>query len=245
MVNSKDITPTQGRLTDALNKINYNSISTYGVEEKLTNAVNDSLLRTGNITKVYPYLDKAEVKLHNVNKKVLCKFLHRFGGGLLDLYTPSSDRWEYDDNLKERYLVPRGDLHVVVARLHDDDSDEDLLLGFYQNEELVGLNPANPGNLKLAAISGNNQHWIKFGFDGLDLRLPNDITVNVGGPSDDMNDVDYAVKDDVYSKDEIDSMLPSECNLDNFYSKSEVDELLQGYEERIQALEALINTNEG
>ena len=33
----------------------------------------------------------------------------------------------------------------------------------------------------------------------------------------------------------------SECNLDNFYSKSEVDSLLQAYEDRISALEDLVN----
>ena len=67
----------------------------------------------------------------------------------------------------------------------------------------------------------------------------------MGSETDEMNDKNYVLKEEVYSKDEIDNMIPSECNLDNFYSKSEVDELLQGYEERIQALEALINTNEG
>ena len=241
MSNSKNITPTEGRLIESLDKINTNSISNYGVEEKITNAVNDSLIRTGSITKVYPYLDKAEVKLHQSGKLLLCKFLHRFGGELLDLYTPTAESWEFDDKLKERYIIPRGDLHVVVAKLHDEDSDENLLLGFYQNEELVGLNPAVPGNFKITTRGGTNQFWIKFGYNGLDLRLIENSTISVGEMDESMEDVSYALKDDVYTKEEIDNMLPVTVNLDDYYLKSEVNSLLQAYGDRISALEDLVN----
>ena len=215
---SKYITATEGRLLTGLGRLISNSIDNYGIDERIQKKVDEAKIRTGTLTKVYPYLDKFEVRLHFNNKRVLCKKLHLFGGELLDLYTPNIDRWDFDDNLKERYGVPRGGLHCVVLSINDDDSDEDLLLGFYQNEELVGLNPATPGNLKLVTRGGTNQFWIKFGYDGLDLRLPSRLKTQIGEIGTEMEEVEYSDKGAVYTKEEIDKMfedLRTELNLDN------------------------------
>lgn len=213
MNTSKDLVITEGRAKKAFDDAATRVIMPT-VDEKIKSSVEDERLRTGVIRKFYPYLDKAEVKFDNVNKKVLCKVLHRFGGELLDLFTPNLDRWGFDDKLRERYIVPRGAIHVVVANLHDADSEEHLILGSYQNEELVGLNPATPGNFKIATRGGHNQFWIKFGYDGLDIRLPGSSTMKVGEMDVDMTEVQYADTNDVYSKEEV-------------YTKEEVDELIQ------------------
>ena len=213
MNTSKDLVVTEGRAKKAFDDAATRVIMPT-VDEKIKSSVEDERLRTGVIRKFYPYLDKAEVKFDNVNKKVLCKVLHRFGGELLDLFTPNLDRWGFDDKLRERYIVPRGAIHVVVANLHDADSEEHLILGSYQNEELVGLNPATPGNFKIATRGGHNQFWIKFGYDGLDIRLPGSSTMKVGEMDVDMTEVQYADTNDVYSKEEV-------------YTKEEVDELIQ------------------
>ena len=213
MNTSKDLVITEGRAKKAFDDAATRVIMPT-VDQKIKSSVEDERLRTGVIRKFYPYLDKAEVKFDNVNKKVLCKVLHRFGGELLDLFTPNLDRWGFDDKLRERYIVPRGAIHVVVANLHDADSEEHLILGSYQNEELVGLNPATPGNFKIATRGGHNQFWIKFGYDGLDIRLPGSSTMKVGEMDVDMTEVQYADTNDVYSKEEV-------------YTKEEVDELIQ------------------
>ena len=44
----------------------------------------------------------------------------------------------------------------------------------------IGINPASQGNLKISTDGGTNQFWIKFGYDGLDLRLPGESTTNIG-----------------------------------------------------------------
>ena len=219
MNTSKDLVVTEGRAKKAFDDAATRVIMPT-VDEKIKSSVEDERLRTGVIRKFYPYLDKAEVKFDNVNKKVLCKVLHRFGGELLDLFTPNLDRWGFDDKLRERYIVPRGAIHVVVANLHDADSEEHLILGSYQNEELVGLNPAAPGNFKIATRGGHNQFWIKFGYDGLDIRLPGSSTMKVGEMDVDMTEVQYADTNDVYSKEEL-------YTKDEVYTKEEVDELIQ------------------
>ena len=207
MVDSKNITSTDARLKSNLSKTIKKSLVNYDVEGKINKAVNDSKIRTGKVLKFYPFIDKAEVKLFNSNRTVLCKILLRFGGEMIDLYSPLADRWEFDDKLKERYIVPRSTLYVVVIGLHDEDSKEYLLLGFYENDELVGLNPAKPGNFKIVNIGGTNQYWIKFGVDGLDLRLPSKSSVKTGIFDEEMEDVNYPLANDVYTKAEVDKLI--------------------------------------
>lgn len=219
MNTSKDLVMTDKRAQQAFDDA-ITRVTLPRINEQIKSSVDNERLRTGVIRKFYPWLDKAEVKFDNVNKKVLCKVLHRFGGELLDLFTPNLDRWGFDDKLKERYIVPRGAIHVVVANLHDADSDEHLILGSYQNEELVGLNPAAPGNFKIATRGGHNQFWLKFGYDGLDIRLPNTSTMKVGEMDKDMTEIDYADATTVYTKEEVYSK-------DEVYTKEEVDELIR------------------
>lgn len=230
-MNSKDITVTQPRVRNAVEK-QINRIVNPKIETTVKTAVEENKIRTGRVTKVYPYLDKFEVKLHNVNKKVLCKRLHLFGPDLLDLYTPLADRNDFDEKRKEPCIIPRYELSVAVLPIHDDDSKEYLLLGFYQNDELVGLNPAQPGNLKLAALSSEpNQFWIKFGRNGLDLRLPKSTVTKVGALNKDMKYITYADSTEVYTKNECynktECYNKMECyNKQEVYTKEEVDELI-------------------
>lgn len=223
-MNTNDITQTQGRLKQSIdNAITRKAMPQ--ITKQIDAAVENERIRTGTIVKFYHYLDKALVALDNSDEQVLCKILHRCGGELIDLYTPTADRLEYCDDLHEPCYRPRGKIHCLIINIHDSDSDEHLLLGFYNNEELVGLNPAAPGNIKIATRGGTNQFWIKFGYDGLDLRLPKQMTTNVGDMNRDMTNVDYANSDNVYTKDE--SYNKEEVyNKDEVYTKEEVDELI-------------------
>ena len=134
MVDSKYITATEGRMKATLETV-ITQTTMPKVDEKIQKTLEDSLIRTGVITKFYPYLDKAEVKLDLSKKLVLCKILHRYGGDLIDFYTPLSDTKQIrDDKLKEPYIVPKVRNHVCVLKVHDSDSDENLILGYYQND---------------------------------------------------------------------------------------------------------------
>ena len=212
-MNSNDITPTQGRLRAAIDNAVTKPIIPQVLPE-IETAVEKERIRTGVITKFYPYLDKAMVELDNSDEVVLCKILHRFGGELIDLYTPSADSSDYCDELHEPCVIPRASLNCLIVNIDDADSEEYLILGFYQNDEFIGLNPAAPGNIKIAFRGGTNQFWIKFGSDGLDLRLPKAVTLNVGDMDKNMEEVDYADSTNVYTKDEV-------------YTKEEVDELIR------------------
>lgn len=202
-----NITVTDARLKKALKK-QVTPMITPTVDKKIEESINKSF-QFGYITKFYHYLDKAEVVLDS-GETVICKILHRFGGVLMDFYTPEADSLEFDDVLKEPYYKPRGKDSCLIVNINDKDY---FILGFYLDEELVQVNPAAPGNIKLIAYSGTNQFWIKFGTDGLDLRLPYDSKTNVGDRDETMHETSYANSDNVYTKQEV-------------YTKEEVDELI-------------------
>ena len=216
-MDSKYITSTEGRLAGMINKINTNAIEK-SVPEKINKAVNDEKMRTGVITKFYQYLDKAEVKLDNSDKKVLCKILHRYGGEIMEYYTPLNDQSGYDEKLHEPYIVPRSPQHVLVLSIHDSDSQEWLILGYYQNSEIIGYNPAKPGNIKLTCMTGDNQYWIKFGADGLDYRGIEEPTLKVGHVNDEMEDLKYYTNKDIvldYENGTLNQRLGSNAEYNN------------------------------
>lgn len=192
------------------------------VPQQITEAIDSVKIRTGRIVRFYPYIDKALVRLDNKDGTVLCKILHRFGGDIIEFYTPFDYDGGFDKSLGERYIIPRSAQNVCVLNIHDDDSEENLILGYYQNEEIIGFNPAKPGNVKLMSIGEDAQFWIKFGVDGFNYRIPNKPTATVGYYDEDAEELKYSDSKDVYTKEE-------------------VDELLKEYEERIKKLEEFHN----
>lgn len=215
MVDSKNITATKGRLTSNLNSVIDKAIDNRKIEQMVDKKVTASKAVTGIVTKFYPYLDKAEVLIDGSKKRVLCRILHRFGGELIDFYTPNGDR-VFCDKLKEPCIKPRGGLTCYIVQTQK----EWLLLGYFQREELVGINPAAMGDMKLTTRGGVNQYWIKFGYSGLDIRSSTTPVTNVGEMNDDMEEVNYASADKVYSREEL-------------------DVIIAGYEARIKRLEEL------
>ena len=141
MANAKDITVTEGRAKKAVDSI-VTELTMPKVTDKVKTAIEEERIRTGVITKFYPYLDKAEVKLDNTNTKLLCKILHRYGGDLIDFFTPLAEKEFFDNERKEPCVIPRHEQHVLVLKIHDADSDENLILGYYQNEEIIEKDPA-------------------------------------------------------------------------------------------------------
>jgi hypothetical protein len=213
MKTSKNITVTPNRMEQSINNA-VNRVMGPQIVQQINDTVLGDRLRIGVITKYYHFLDKAEVEFSDSSTQI-CRILHRFGGELSDYYTPSGDE-DYCDDLHEPCIIPRAELEVAVANIQD--SDEPLILGFMESE-LIGVNPATPGNLKIVTRGGTNQFWIKFGYDGLDLRLPDTASTNVGDMDSDMTPVDYANTDSVYTKDEV-------YNKQEVYTKEEVDELI-------------------
>ncbi|KZX11380.1 hypothetical protein MBORA_16250 [Methanobrevibacter oralis] len=213
-----NITATQGRLKQAydkgLGKLVQNDIS-----KTVNNIVKDTRINTGVITKFYPYLDKAEVKLSN-DKLILCKILHRYGGELIDYYTPTGEE-DYCIKLKEPCILPREELNCLIININDN-TEEYLLLGFYEPNELIGISPATQGNMKLITRGGTNQFYIKFGYDGLKISSIDKPETIVGEIENESVKLEYVNKEEVYTKKEIDNILNSGihnidflANLDN------------------------------
>ena len=201
MTGFKNITVTEGRTRQAFKDGVKQSILPQ-VKETVKTAVENERIRTGVITRYYPYLDKAEVKLDDTKKTVLCKILHRFGGDMIDFYTPLEYEESFDEGLQEPCIIPRARHNVCVLQINDNDSDENLILGYYQNTDVTGFTPAKAGNIKLMSITEPNLYWIEFGPDGLNLRLPKNPSIEMG-------------------------TLPVEMENGDFYTKKEVDEKLK------------------
>ena len=100
MVKSTEVTPTDARMKKLLSK-QINNVMESPVPQQISNAVDNVSIKTGVITKFYPYLDKAEVRLDFSNELLLCRILHRYGGDIIDFYTPLADERIFCEKLKE------------------------------------------------------------------------------------------------------------------------------------------------
>lgn len=191
MKTTDNMTITNGRLKKALsNQVEPLIMPT--VNQKILKAVRESKFQVGVMTKFYPYLDKCEMKVKD--KLIICKILHRFAGDLIDFYTPIGEE-DYCTKLKEPCIIPREQLQGLILDVNDN-SNEQIFVGYLHSEELVGMNPAGSGNLKLTNITGTNQYWIKFGNNGLDIRLPDVPSAELGALDSNMSSLEYVQKDD-------------------------------------------------
>ena len=187
------ITVTDGRLNKALQR-KIEPIIVPQVSQKIDKAQKDSKIQTGKMSKFYQHLDKCEVELQN-GGKVICKILHRYCGELLDFYTPRGDE-AYCDKLHEPCIIPMQEIECLVLDVNDD-SDEQIVIGYIISDEIIGMNPAGAGNAKFSFSNGINEFWVKFGDDGLDFRLPEKFVTNVGEMDEDMTPVDYVSSDTI------------------------------------------------
>ncbi|WP_458456221.1 hypothetical protein [Methanobrevibacter sp.] len=228
-MNSKDLTVTDARFKQALTN-SVNSIIQETVPQMISKSVDGTKIRTGVVTKFYPYLDKAEVNLDNVNKKVLCKLPHRLVGSLIDFYIPSGDN-SYCEKLHEPCIIPREELHCLVLNIHNDDSDDYLLLSYYLPNEIVGFAPPNQGNMKITTFLPSAENYIEFGGGGLKVVSKTPIDANYGEYEDDITKLEYMTSEDVYDKTEIDALIEgsggSDVDLRGYIKKSDVEGLIK------------------
>lgn len=190
------ITVTDARLDRALiNRVEPRIIPK--VTKQINKAINDSKLQIGTITKFYPHLDRCEVLLND--ELIICRILHRYVGDLIDYYTPIGEE-DFCDVLNEPCVIPRSQLECVILDV-DNGNNEQIMLGYLNSDEIVGINPAEMGNLKLVSRTPTNQYWIKFGWNGLDLRLPDNPVTNTGEMDSEMEPIQY------YTKAEIDTIV--------------------------------------
>lgn len=217
MVNSQNITITEGRARNALESV-LNEVTMPQVDRKIQQAVEGERIRGGTVTKFYHYLDKAEVKLDKSNKKILCRIMHRFAGNLIDFYTPAGGK-SYCKKLHEPCIIPRDPLHCLVLDIQDG-TDEYILLGYDYPQDIVGFKPAYVGALKIVSFSASKENYITFGGKGLKIQANKEVEMEYGQYEDDITQVKYSNSDDVYTKDEV-------YNKTEVYTKEEVDELIK------------------
>lgn len=224
MQSGSNVTVTDARMKDVLRK-HVAPIINDTVPQMVTEAVNENKVRTGKVTKFYPYLDKAEVRFTGGKETVLCKILHLYSGSLLDLFTPEGES-KFCDKLKEPCIIPHSPLYCLVVDINDK-SKEQLLLGYYHSTEFTGFQPAPKGGMKIISFGGYKQNYIEFNGRKLTIRTSKDVHMEKGEYTGTDETVERVNAGDVYTKEEV-------------YTKTEVDELIAN---KIQ--EALENNAEG
>lgn len=219
-MNSKDITYTDARFKNAI-RSGVNDIVSEQVTSEVADVISETKIKTGTVTKYYPYLDKAEVQLNNTNDLILCKLPHRFSGSIIDLFTPVGEI-DFCDNLHEPCILPLDPLDCVVMDIDNDDSDEYFLISFYLPEEMVEFTPPSQGNVRISSFRVSNEDYVEFGSGGFKVVSKTPIDTRYGEFEDNIVKSEYADSNNVYTKDEV-------------YTKEEVDELIR------QAIENVFN----
>lgn len=225
-MNSNDVTVTDSYFNRVVsNAINKNV--TQSVPPLINEALTSVQIYSCIMTKFYPYLDKAEVQFSDGSLKV-CTILHRFGGDMVDFYTPIGED-SFCDNLKEPCIIPMCELTCFVAPIVDG-SEEYLLLGYDLEDEIVGYDPAEKGNFKLMSSGISNEYWLKFNSNGVDIRSQKETTTNIGSLEDEMVAVEYPSKAEIESliQEAVESIVIDATGIspDTVYTKEEIDEII-------------------
>ena len=212
MNTTENITVTDGRMKRALEK----RMEPYVQKEAtkiVQKALDKSMARLGKVTKVYPYLDKAEVKLSQSKKKVLCKLPHHYMGNIIDLYVPQGER-AFCEKLKEPCVIPLSPIPCAVLKIHEKDSSEYFIVDYYTQNDLLYISPPSPGHARLTCMTATNETYVEFGGKGLEVLSSKPLKISHGQYENDVTEVNYADADKVYSKEEV-------------YNKTEVDDALK------------------
>jgi len=227
--NSNDITVTDARFKKALEQ-GVSHVINQTVPQMISEAVKDNSIRTGMVTKFYPYLDKAEVQLDNVNQKVLCQLGHRYVGVLIDFYTPGGNE-SYCEKLHEPCIIPFEPLYCMVVKLHEDDSDDYLLVDYYYPQDIVGFAPPPQGNMRFSCFRVSNEDYVQFGVNGLKIQTKEPMKHYYGEYEDDVKEHEVYTKEETYSKDEVDEKIKDSHGHDGDFDEKIYTELLNASED--------------
>lgn len=202
----KDITLTNGREFKTLDLLVNKVIDNRKIEQTIEETVDAAKIRIGKINKFYPYLDKAEVKLDNISKPVLCKILHFMGGVLIDFFTPEGEQ-SFCETLNEPCILPREELHVLVADISNQDNKEMLILGYYHPNDITGIKPSPPGYFKITNIGATNIWGIEIGNGEIKVSTNEGVKFTEGEFHADDTVINYANDKEIYTKEEVDELL--------------------------------------
>lgn len=220
---ANSIAVTDARVHRALdNKINQ-VIDKRNIPAMITKAVTDAKIHTGVVVKYYHYKDQALVRFTD-NTYVLCGLLHQMNGNLIDFFTPEGEL-KFCEDLQEPYIQPRAELHVMVADINNGD-DTQLILGYYNPNDITYTAPAEQGHFKITNINATNEFGVDIGNGKVTIKSIEGVSFTEGLFPEDETDVVYANSDDVplardvYTKNEV-------------YTKAQVDKLIEDLREEI------------
>lgn len=221
MKKSSNITATDGRVIRSIEPIIHSVVDTK-MEKEVKKEIDKTKIHLGVLTKYYPYIDKAEVKVNN--ELIVCKILHRMHGSLVDFFTPEGDK-DFCEKLKEPCIIPRGELDCLVADINDN-TKEQLLLGYFLKNDVIYTTPANPGHYRIVDLSATNEYGLDIGVGDIQLNSNEGVTFTEGFVAKENKNIVYANSENVYTKNDV--YKKSEVYKKSLvYTKEEVDELIK------------------
>lgn len=226
---SDNVNVTDAKMKEVLRQ-QFSPLIHEAVAPMVKQAVDDAKIRTGVVTKFYPYLDKAEVQLDANKVKVICRLAHRYVGALIDFYTPVGED-SFCEKFKEPCIIPREPLHCLVVKIHEDDSDDYLLVDYLLSDEIVGFAPPGQGAMRITNFRASYEDYIEFGGDGLKIQTKKPIESTYGEYEEDIKKFDYVSSDDVYSKEEVDEKIKDSHGHDGDFDEKIYTELLNASED--------------
>ena len=148
------------------------------------------------VLRIYPYEDKALVKIIDTNTNVFCRLSHEIlGNGMCVDYLPNGiEKEDKTDYVGKRYVQPFDNLYGILIKVRWNNlSDENVLLGYvniHDNNELKSSNDMGEVSIK----------------SGSSIISVDDKRINIMTPSLFVNGLPY-----------------NEPELDNYYDKKEIN----------------------
>lgn len=189
---------------------------------------NESNVFLCQVLRIYPYEDKAKVKIINNNESVFCRLSHEvLGGGMCVDYLPKGiEKTDFEEYVGKKYVEPFDDLYGILIKVRWENlTDENVLLGY------VNIHDSND----LKSSNDTGEISIKSGSSILSV---DDERINIMTPALFINGLPYNEPEllNYYDKNEtnvIANSLKDEIDANDEYAKEELGKL----DERIDDLE--------
>ena len=146
MTDSASITVTNHRLRKAMSNANDDDLKSHTKKmgEKLRSELS---IKVGEVTKIYPLLDKAEVKVLNSNKIETCLIAHDILSEGMNVIGFPKGKTLISEN-GQTYIIPSEQLYGVIMTM-DDKKNEKILLSFISLSDKTVFQNAKAGEYKI------------------------------------------------------------------------------------------------
>ena len=224
MTDSASITVTNHRLRKAMSNANDDDIASHSKKmgEKLKSELE---LKLGEITKIYPYRDKCEVKVRGTSKTETCLIAHDILSEGMNVSGFPKGRVTHEKS--DEVIIPSEIIYGIILDVNIGDKKKKCVVSYINLDRKHTPNNASQGEYK-----------IQVGDNVISLT---DKYININSQNLFINGLPYteAYKplDDYYDKEEMDNMIEttiidngSNVCISDYYYDDETEEIVLEYD---------------